>query len=277
MMVKFNRFIYILGISFMSSNLISQIACADSVSTNVSYQNLNVVLSLPGHACYTISDSIDLNSDNIEDLKFKYGNCASPSYNSAWYYVTILNPNFQLLTNAANTLWPDTISIAEVINGTGYWSSSFSNHTLRFYEYHYGPSTSSFVYGYHAAINTYMAFREINANDTLYGWILLEKINGIPLGIIIRSFAKENGIISISENVAKEFLLFPNPVSQKLIIKNTDVEIIKVQLYNLRGEEIQLNIISKIEYDVSDVAEGIYFLKIETARGIKTNKLLISR
>lgn len=62
--------------------------------------------------------------------------------------------------------------------------------------------------------------------------------------------------------------LYPNPVKDVLQIQNiNNVNIKKIEVYNLLGKRLQLikNPINKI--NISNLSEGVYLLKIDTAKG----------
>ncbi|MDP2386928.1 MAG: T9SS type A sorting domain-containing protein [Bacteroidota bacterium] len=81
----------------------------------------------------------------------------------------------------------------------------------------------------------------------------------------------------IKPNKSSEFLLYPNPASDKVHIQqNTSSQKInEVVLINTYGSEYKLNLNDKNEVDVSQLAEGVYIVKIKTNAGIITKKIVI--
>jgi beta-glucanase (GH16 family) len=71
--------------------------------------------------------------------------------------------------------------------------------------------------------------------------------------------------------------LFPNPVNDKLNIQfSSDLGEIKGTIYSLSGQKIQVFIQNSFEktIEISDLSEGIYFLKLETEKGSSTHKIV---
>ena len=71
--------------------------------------------------------------------------------------------------------------------------------------------------------------------------------------------------------------LFPNPVTDHLIIKNTENTVgSKVTVYTILGQELNSFVLDTTEtiLDVSHYQNGIYFIQINTKSGIQTNKFV---
>ncbi|WP_417291679.1 T9SS type A sorting domain-containing protein [Corallibacter sp.] len=80
------------------------------------------------------------------------------------------------------------------------------------------------------------------------------------------------GVDKVSLNT-NSVTLYPNPVSDRLFIKST--EIIKtVTIYNVNGQLIkEVNTLGK-SIDVASLPSGLYFVKINTANGETTKKII---
>jgi beta-glucanase (GH16 family) len=71
--------------------------------------------------------------------------------------------------------------------------------------------------------------------------------------------------------------LFPNPVNDKLNIEFSSLlGEIKGTVYSLTGQKIQVFIQNSVDktIEISDLSEGIYFLKLETEKGTSTHKIV---
>jgi Secretion system C-terminal sorting domain/Right handed beta helix region len=86
--------------------------------------------------------------------------------------------------------------------------------------------------------------------------------------------------LSLNEEFNEElksnnFYAFPNPVSDKLLIKN-DTGIYKVQIYSSNGLMLIESTINKneVEIDLSSFKSGVYFAKVETDYGTKNLKII---
>jgi hypothetical protein len=74
--------------------------------------------------------------------------------------------------------------------------------------------------------------------------------------------------------------IFPNPVSKKLVIENPHLNKIKFTLYNSLGIEVikrNSSNSSLFEIDVSDLPQGIYFLRLKQNDEFITQQIIISR
>ena len=71
------------------------------------------------------------------------------------------------------------------------------------------------------------------------------------------------------------FKYFPNPSSRKLFFEyNEALHLNKISFYNLLNQEILVFDEPKKELDISALPTGIYYLKVESNKGIKTFKLM---
>ncbi len=80
------------------------------------------------------------------------------------------------------------------------------------------------------------------------------------------------------KNIENNILIYPNPSSEKLFVKNiANTEIKKYSLLSIEGKEISLKQIGKEEFDVSDLPKGLYFLQLQTKEGVLTKKIIVGR
>lgn len=83
--------------------------------------------------------------------------------------------------------------------------------------------------------------------------------------------------LSVEENEKIQFLVYPNPVKDKLIVSfPNDLSDVKWQLYNSLGQKILEKTISQNDNLIatSDLQNGIYFYKIEAKKTIQTGKII---
>lgn len=76
-------------------------------------------------------------------------------------------------------------------------------------------------------------------------------------------------------SVDNELNIFPNPTSQEMTIK-TDREVNSVLIYNLSGKKVKEFKKSLNVYDISELATGMYFVKIQTENGVGVRKMIKS-
>ena len=71
---------------------------------------------------------------------------------------------------------------------------------------------------------------------------------------------------NVIEEYENKFNIYPNPVNDILVI-DTDEEIAEINIYNIVG--ISVFKVNNIKHDinVSDFAEGVYFISIKTDKG----------
>ena len=69
--------------------------------------------------------------------------------------------------------------------------------------------------------------------------------------------------------------VFPNPAKNKIDISANE-SIKSIQLFDEQGREMSTNLVNEIKstLDISSYSKGIYFLKIQTNKGIKTEKII---
>ncbi len=84
--------------------------------------------------------------------------------------------------------------------------------------------------------------------------------------------------VGISEvNDDAEVSVYPNPASNKITIESTKYKVQSIKMYDVLGEEVNSlkptgN--SKIEIDVSNLTQGVYFVTIQTEKGIVRKKVV---
>jgi hypothetical protein len=82
-------------------------------------------------------------------------------------------------------------------------------------------------------------------------------------------------ITGVNEIISNDFIkIFPNPASNKIIIQEkTNIQQFQVKLLNIMGEIV---LISKSkEIDISQLANGVYFLNFETENFISSKKIIV--
>ncbi len=85
------------------------------------------------------------------------------------------------------------------------------------------------------------------------------------------------GSSNINETgLQNEFIIKPNPVSDKLFFKNLNgADVKKYVLLNSQGKEVLTAQNTTEELDVSSLPDGLYFLQVQTKEGVKTKKIVI--
>jgi len=86
------------------------------------------------------------------------------------------------------------------------------------------------------------------------------------------------GIITLNA-AGTEVTVFPNPVSDRIYIDWKGSDRTEVILLNAFGSEVKKVMLkqNRTGLDVSDLAEGVYFVRVKTANGILTRKIIVHR
>lgn len=79
--------------------------------------------------------------------------------------------------------------------------------------------------------------------------------------------------LSVEENEIQNISFYPNPTKNNFIIK-THQKINQVSIYNIQGKKIKSFKERQDNYNIEELTTGIYFIKIETDKGITTRKLI---
>lgn len=93
---------------------------------------------------------------------------------------------------------------------------------------------------------------------------------------IIGTLCQNNTTTIHETNEEVNIMIYPNPSSQILHIKHkTDIEIETCLLYTLSGKRLELVEKTKGEYDISNLAKGMYFLQIKSSKATIIKKIII--
>jgi len=86
------------------------------------------------------------------------------------------------------------------------------------------------------------------------------------------------GVITLND-AGTEVTVFPNPVSDRIYIDWNGSDRAEIVLLNAFGSEVKKVVLkqNRTGLDVSDLAEGIYFVRVKTANGILTRKIIVQR
>ncbi len=88
---------------------------------------------------------------------------------------------------------------------------------------------------------------------------------------------EECDALGTEEIFAKKILMYPNPVKDKLTIRNTGLKIENIYITNTTGQIVFSKFVEseRLEIDMSSFPAGIYFLNAESKNGnFKTEKLI---
>ena len=89
-----------------------------------------------------------------------------------------------------------------------------------------------------------------------------------------RIFGNQEAVLDVSDELSLDnYLIYPNPVTEFFTI---DKQVNRLSIYDMTGKLVK-NFVSNTNntYSVSDLSPALYFIKIETDLGVKTQRLLI--
>lgn len=126
------------------------------------------------------------------------------------------------------------------------------------------------------------------ANGEVLNTVLENTTNGqaflIPVNFTVTSvefdpeknLISKNNVVSLGTQtfVADQVLaVYPNPVTDEIYIqKPTDVNIFSIRIFNTVGQKVLEN--SSLAFSVSELANGVYYVEIETSQGIYHKKII---
>lgn len=93
-------------------------------------------------------------------------------------------------------------------------------------------------------------------------------------GITRKIYTISDSQVSIESSNTNEIIIYPNPSTTMVIIKNIQSNDYKVEIYNLQGAKVYEKTMTSNILDISNLTNGIYTLKIIEAKGVMTTKLI---
>ena len=103
----------------------------------------------------------------------------------------------------------------------------------------------------------------------------LDNVNSLGTYLLIDDVYVSGGGIGTDDYLLNSIIrVYPNPMLDSLTIQNDSLNIYSIKIFNILGELMleEKNNFSNIQ--VSDIDKGLYFLEIETNRGIMTKKII---
>lgn len=153
-------------------------------------------------------------------------------------------------------------------------------------QYRYGKSNLTYPNLFNSSDTTFIGFEIETENNFYYGTFEGKKdsifykdmyawgnVIGIPKeGTVIEIKANETTVNTSAKKLEKGLVLMQNELVLKLKFLQEGIELKQMELYNLNGECILRS--SEMELEVSLLPKGMYVLKIETNKGVYTEKYI---
>ncbi|MFC2138407.1 FG-GAP-like repeat-containing protein, partial [Bacteroidota bacterium] len=173
-------------------------------------------------------------------------------------------------------IWDEVIGISDTVYDWSWWNYSFGNPSpIAAGETHMQPQYD-FVFDYNYTdtykFNLYMIFSG--------GFLLFDGSPDLTLLrfatlFVFNKFYSEIPTSINEKNIITSFSVYPNPTNGKIAIEGKYIEFIEI--IDINGpiiEQINVNK-DKINIDLSSYSQGLYFIKILTAKGIIVKKVII--
>jgi hypothetical protein len=86
---------------------------------------------------------------------------------------------------------------------------------------------------------------------------------------------ENNFTLGLDENQLNSSInIYPNPSSDFVIIQSENEIINSIQLFDLKGKKIEIDLIGSNKIEIEELPSGVYVIKIQTNKGILNQKLI---
>ncbi len=115
-------------------------------------------------------------------------------------------------------------------------------------------------------------------NNYLSGLMLVLFNGGNGDGFAVNNYTTALTLDIVEQLIKMDVLLYPNPASQIVTIKTNDnIVITSVEVYDISGKKIGMELSNENSLDVSNLADGIYLLNIFSESGGVRKRLIIKK
>ncbi len=247
------------------------ILVGDTSSAGIIYTFKDTIIHVTPHG--TTTADIDLDNDNIKDIRFYISNNYSPGFTQETQQIYSLN-NLEFVFRNASNIYLDSIAPNVTIDNGLNWNSS---NPAKLFDYFYSAGSYN-ISGVFLDLDNYIGFRKKTLTDTIYGWILVNA--GLYSGIKIKSWAYQSNSINLKKKIDQTILLniFPNPSQQEIKINYEAINSSVIKVINSNGQEIyseKFNVINKtIMIDISKFQAGSYIIEISNEKELTRGKFI---
>jgi hypothetical protein len=229
---------------------------------------------------------VDINQDNIDDIKIDEFGGVSPGSSNLSVYISSLNSFTSFSFGSrdstfipANPPCPDQYSVrtilkvynyGDTINDGIYVAGGFLT-----YNHRSGPCPDATSYQWLNKSNVCFGVKYQTSTDTLFGWVKVDVIS--QSAITIKEYSLGSPSKNINPNNSFIISVYPNPAKNAIIVSipfvsNESTLII----YNIVGQELLKQQITDIKtrIDISNLTSGIYFVRVKTENGMREKKII---
>src|SRR5690606_18201305 len=106
-------------------------------------------------------------------------------------------------------------------------------------------------------------------------WTPIENLTADPIYDALSFSLYDQNLGVIEENAPLQVSFYPNPVQNQLNIQvPASVYLESATIHNLLGKQTQVSLGENNSIDMSQMAAGVYILKLETNQGSLTKKII---
>ncbi|GHC42966.1 T9SS type A sorting domain-containing protein [Ulvibacter litoralis] len=153
-----------------------------------------------------------------------------------------------------------------IISGEETLTPTFFDATLNSCNYQSHTNFESLFFGYVSATSNQYITLYYDANTSI-GTLNLEFAPGF-----YAAYGTE--ALSVSDQNAVEFTVFPNPASEQLVITSENLQIETITIYEVSGKIVTQFKTVEGSVDVSSLSEGVYFIEINSEEGKHIKKFI---
>ena len=177
----------------------------------------------------------------------------------------IYNNIFASVTGASNTMFgsntPSVSDTSNNINAVNYLTLGFTNHVMHDYTLT-AVATAAINQGTNAGItNTSYSLTPVNMYQSFSSALLPRTVIGGAIDIGAYEYAAPTGIVQ--NKLLTDNSVYPNPATTEINILFPSANNFTIEIINTLGETVSLTQ-NQNKIDISQLAEGIYFLKVKT-------------
>lgn len=227
----------------------------------------------------------DMNQDGTNDVRIKSHFLLSNGYYERTVLVNCINPSFTIAYNSTDSTYNNYLTYWMVRNILKKYSTNDTVHKTNFipvsscYLAFYLAQTGSYASSnqWVDANDNFFGVRYINTGDTLYGWV---KVNvGSLNSCTVKEYSLGNNYVGINEITRQNsFSISPNPAINNIYIEsvfNND-DIIVSNIFDVTGKIVHETHDLKKAIQISNLNNGLYFIRIETKSEVVVKKIIVS-
>lgn len=230
---------------------------------------------------------VDINQDNIDDIKIDEFGGVSPGSSNLSVYISSLNSFTSFSFGSrdstfipANPPCPDQYSVrtilkvynyGDTINDGIYVAGGFLT-----YNHRSGPCPDATSYQWLNKSNVCFGVKYQTSTDTLFGWVKVDVIS--QSAITIKEYSLGSPSKNINNKLPSIISIYPNPFNKSTTIKfNKDLINEYIIIYNIYGQLIKtINVSGQyVLLNLYDLPSGVYYFRLQNeSQDIISNKLI---